>query len=311
MGGRTDPMTGLMFGRLRPLWDSDATGRPTKPKKLAEYALLGVLVFLGSPMPAQAWGPAAHVLINRAACTTLPEPLRQFFMRDQAFIGEHSVDPDTALTEQQGEAERIRHRFALNELDRFPFREVPRNYREALTKYGRERLERAGQLPWRIAELYRELVEAIRASDWKRVPLVAAHLGHYVADGHQPLHTTTNHDGQLTGNEGIRRRFEDEMIRRHLSEYQDLAAFTQPAKRAVDPSAFIFEFLIDSHVWVDNLLRADTLARQGVSDFGDAYYAALHLFAGRLAKLSMAQAATDTGSLWYSAWIEAGRPKVP
>jgi hypothetical protein len=25
----------------------------------------------------------------------------------------------------------------------------------------------------------------------------------------------------------------------------------------------------------------------------------------------MAQAATDTGSLWYSAWIEAGRPRVP
>ncbi|MGH7431542.1 MAG: hypothetical protein ACREI5_06935, partial [Candidatus Methylomirabilales bacterium] len=167
-------MTGLIFGRLRPLRDSGAMGRPTRPKKLTEYTLLGVLVCLGSPVPAQAWGAQAHVLINRAACTTLPEPLRHFFMRHQAFIGEHSVDPDTVLTEQQGEAERIRHWFTLNELDRFPFREIPRNYREAVTKYGRERLERAGQLPWRIAELYRELVEVMRASDWKRVPLVAA-----------------------------------------------------------------------------------------------------------------------------------------
>ena len=285
--------------------------RPTRVKKQAEYALLGVLVFLGSPVPAEAWGPAAHVLISRAACTTLPEPLRQFFMRHQAFIGERSTDPDTFLSEHRGEAERIQHRFDLDELDRFPFREIPRNYTQALAKYGRERLEGAGLLPWRIAELYQELVQAMRGADWKRVPLLAAHLGHYVADGHQPLRTTTNHDGRLTGNDGIHKRFEDEMIRRHPAEYQDLAAFTQPAKGAADPGAFTFDFLTDSHVWVDNLLRADTLARQGVSDFGDAYYGALHVFAGKLAKLSMAQAATDLGSLWYSAWIGAGRPRLP
>jgi hypothetical protein len=278
---------------------------------MLKYALVGVLVLLGSPVPVEAWGREAHVLISRAACTTLPEPLRQFFMKHQAFIAEHSMDPDAVLTEQQGDAERVGHWFRLDALDRFPFRDIPRKYDEAVAKYGRTRLEEAGLLPWRIAGLYRQLVEAMRAADWKQVPLVAAHLGHYAADGHQPLRTTVNHDGQETDNDGIHRRFENEMIRRHLTEYQDLAAFTHPAKRAVDPSAFIFEFLIDSHVWVDNLLRADTLARQGVSDFGDAYYAALHLFAGRLAKLSMAQAATDTGSLWYSAWIDAGRPKVP
>jgi hypothetical protein len=48
-----------------------------------------------------------------------------------------------------------------------------------------------------------------------------------------------------------------------------------------------------------------------VHGYDDAYYAALYVFAGKLAKLSMAQAATDLGSLWYSAWIDAGRPKVP
>ncbi|MFQ5846573.1 MAG: hypothetical protein ACE5IQ_02750 [Candidatus Methylomirabilales bacterium] len=273
-------------------------------------ALMGVLG-LSWPVPAHGWGLEAHVLINRSACTTLPGPLRRFFMKHQAYIGEHGRDPDTVLTAREGEAERIRHWFDLDELDRFPFREIPRNYKQALAKYGRERLEEAGLLPWRIAELYRELVRAMRTPDWSRVPLVAARLGHYVADGHQPLHTTTNYDGQLTGNRGIHKRFEDEMIRRHLAQYHDLAAFTQPAQRAGDPIAFTFDFLIDSYVWVDNVLRADTLARRGVRGFEDAYYAALHVFAGKLAKLSMAQAATDLGSLWYSAWIDAGRPTVP
>lgn len=263
------------------------------------------------PMPSYGWGLEAHVLINRAACTTLPEPLRGFFMRHQAFIGKRGTDPDTVFAGQHGEAEKPRHRFDLDALDRFPFREVPRSYDEALAKYGRERLEDAGLLPWRIAELYRELVGAMRAAEWQRVPLIAAHLGHYVADGHEPLRTTINYDGQLTGNGGIQKRFEDEMIRLHLVQYQDLAAFTQPAQWAIDPMAFTFDFLIDSYVWVDNLLRADTLASRGGRAYDNAYYAALHVFAGKLAKLSMAQAATDLGSLWYSAWIEAGRPRVP
>ncbi|MEE8609074.1 MAG: hypothetical protein V3S55_15835 [Nitrospiraceae bacterium] len=273
---------------------------------------LMVAVALGLPWPAPAdgWGLEAHVLINRAACTTVPGPLRRFFMRHQAFIGEHGKDPDTVFTVKEGEAERMRHWFDLDELDRFPFRNIPRNYEKALAKYGRERLKEAGLLPWRIAELYARLVQAMRELDWKRVPLFAAHLGHYVADGHQPLHTTTNYDGQLTGNQGIHKRFEHEMIRRHLGQYQDLAAFTQRAQRTADPVGFTFDFLIDSYVWVDNLLRADTLARLGVHGYHDAYYAALHVFAGKLAKLSMAQAATDLGSLWYSAWIEAGQPKV-
>jgi hypothetical protein len=273
---------------------------------------LAVLGFgLSWPVLAYGWSLEAHVLINRAACTTVPEPLRGFFMRHQAFIGEHGKDPDTILTAQNKEAERIHHWLDLDELDTFPFKRIPRGYEQALAKYGRERLEGAGLLPWRIAELYRELVLAMRASDWKRVPLVAAHLGHYVADGHQPLHTTTNSDGQSTGNRGIHQRFESEMIRRHLSRFRDLAAFTHPAQPTSDPEAFTFDFLIDSYVWVDNLLRADTLASRGIRGYDDAYYAALFVFAGRLAKLSMAQAATDLGSLWYGAWIEAGRPQVP
>lgn len=288
-------------------------GQDCEQRRRAACALGLVLVILGVSWPvlAHAWGLEAHVLINRAACTTLPEPLRRFFMRHQAFIGEHGKDPDTVLTAQKKEAERIHHWFELDGLDRFPFLGIPREYEQALAKYGRQRLEGAGLLPWRIAVLYRELVETMQASDWARVPLLAAHLGHYVADGHQPLHTTTNHDGQLTGNPGIHKRFEDEMIQRHFAQYQDLAAFTHPAQRTGDSMAFTFDFLIDSYVWVDNLLRADTLSSRGIRGHDDAYYAALYVFAGRLAKLSMAQAATDLGSLWYSAWIEAGRPRVP
>jgi hypothetical protein len=32
---------------------------------------------------------------------------------------------------------------------------------------------------------------------------IAADLGHYIADAHMPLHTSDNHDGQLTDQKGI------------------------------------------------------------------------------------------------------------
>jgi hypothetical protein len=41
---------------------------------------------------------------------------------------------------------------------------------------------------------------------------VAADIGHYVADMHQPLHLTRNYNGQLTGNYGIHARYEGQMI---------------------------------------------------------------------------------------------------
>src|SRR5207247_2351810 len=101
-----------------------------------------------------------------------------------------------------------------------------------------------GRLPWRVGEVYRELVAAFRDRDPARILERAAILGHYVGDAHVPLHAALNYDGQLTGQTGIHNRWD-----------------TGPGERAT--------------------LRS-----------------------------RLAASASTLGSLWLTAWQEAGRPPL-
>jgi hypothetical protein len=40
--------------------------------------------------------------------------------------------------------------------------------------------------------------QAFKEKRKSEILFIAADLGHYIADAHMPLHTSDNHDGQLT-----------------------------------------------------------------------------------------------------------------
>ncbi|MDQ7052564.1 MAG: hypothetical protein Q9P14_06620 [candidate division KSB1 bacterium] len=80
-------------------------------------------------------------------------------------------------------------------------------------------------------------------------------------DIHNPLHTTKNYDGQLTGNKGIHSRYERWMVETYLDQL-DSAIHPDPGSspgRRLMP--MIFNWLRGSYVWVDNLLLADRLSK--------------------------------------------------
>jgi len=72
-----------------------------------------------------------------------------------------------------------------------------------------------GLLPWTVNREFDRLVKAFRERDWTEARLAAAHLSHFVADATMPLHATHNYDGQFTGNHGVHRRIEVEMVARY------------------------------------------------------------------------------------------------
>jgi hypothetical protein len=43
-----------------------------------------------------------------------------------------------------------------------------------------------------------KLTQAFKEKRKSEILFIAADLGHYIADAHMPLHTSDNHDGQLT-----------------------------------------------------------------------------------------------------------------
>jgi hypothetical protein len=143
------------------------------------------------------------------------------------------------------------------------------------------------------------------AGKWDDVWQVAAELGHYVADTHQPLHLTLNYNGQLTGNNGIHSRYETSMINSHLSQ------LPLPTKSSIYwPNVIdsVFLYIDEIYPYVDSINVADDLASAQDPNHGSTYYNILWQELEQLSTISIHAAIIDIASLWRTAWENAGRP---
>jgi hypothetical protein len=139
--------------------------------------------------------------------------------------------------------------------------------------------------------------------------LFAADLGHYVADGHQPLHITRNYNGQYTNQTGIHSRYETKMIGNYLTQiiYTD-----DSATQIHDVSGYIFSYIYNNYEYVDSLLLADSLAHALTgSTSSDQYYSNLWASAQGFTIDLFKVASYSLAGLIYTAWIEAGSPVMP
>lgn len=270
------------------------------------------LIALASP-PAFGWGFDAHRIIARSAAAALPEPLAGFYRARAQKVASASIEPDTRLRDQLKEVEARRHYLDLDELSRPPFGDIPADEAAARARFGGKRLDEAGLLPWRVAEVHSLLRDAFSRRDASACARLSGWLAHYAADASQPLHTTKNHDGQLTGNRGIHAAFETDMIGRRREVYANrarLPASFSP-RRVDDPAAFIMEEMVRAYGHVDEVLKADSQAMLQVKKQGKDYLEALEERAGDLAGARLREASANVASLWYSAWVQAGRPDLP
>jgi hypothetical protein len=65
-----------------------------------------------------------------------------------------------------------------------------------------------------------------------------------------------------------------------------------------------------NYVWVDNILYIDELAKRGKSSYTQIYYESMISRARELLERRLSEACEHSGSYWYSAWTEAGRPEL-
>lgn len=277
--------------------------RPTSKRMSWGVAVLAVLV---AAPPAYAWGPAAHQMVNSWAVETLPPPLRGFFQANRQFLIEHANDPED-LTKKDRE-ERGRHYVYLDDFGHFPYLNLPHSFDAAVKKYGRGQINRDGQLPWHIGKVSLALTEALRAHNWDQAKLQAALLGFYVADAHDPLHTTLNYNGQLTGQTGLAERFDTFLV----DHFRNFFLFTpRDAVKLPDPTEAAFEMALESNAWVDNLLLADRRSLDDLPGYNEDYYDRFYSQVGSIVVRQLNDAAHDTGSYWYTAWLNAGQPELP
>ena len=255
---------------------------------------------------AYAWGPTAHQIVNTWAIQTLPPEVRGFFRANQQYLVEHANDP--TLWMKKDRYERMRHYIFLDKYGLFPYLELPHSFQRASEKFGRGHINRDGVLPWQIGEFSLRLTNAMKTSNWEEAKLDAAALAHYVADAHDPLHTTQNYDGQLTQQTGLEDRFGNSMMDRY---YRFFLMHPDDAVKIDDPTEYAFRMCIEANVWVDLVVWSDRRAREGLVDFTDEYYDHFYSQVGANVMREINAAAHDAGSYWYTAWLNAGKPSLP
>ena len=265
-----------------------------------------VLLSFLLPSRAAAWGNNANRLVVNRAVDTLPQEIRAFFDANRSILLQHVNDPLLSL--EKTPSERRNQFLFLDKYGRFPFETLPRSYKAAVAKFGKSKLDANGLLPWQIGVYSQKLTEALRDGRWDEAKLFAAILASYVAAAHDPFNTTDNMDGHLSGQTGINERFGTALVDRYASYF-----FMRPndAVFITDPTDHAFDACLSAHSWLETILYADREARRGLNAYTDEYYDRFYNQAGAVLIRQLAEAATDVGSYWLTAWTNAGQPQLP
>jgi hypothetical protein len=91
---------------------------------------------------------------------------------------------------------------------------------------------------------------------------------------------------------------------------KDLKLSADAANFLDTPDEYVFSVMLETYVWVDNILYLDELARRGKQSYGEYYFDDFARRAGPILRERLSHAAEDSGSYWYTAWTAAGRPEL-
>src|SRR5688572_17030026 len=269
------------------------------------------------PSAVSGWGFEAHKFIADRMIELLPPEVKPLFEQRRDFIVERSIDPDLWRT-VGWEAEPPNHFLDMDHeaFGPYPFAGLPRDYADAVQKFGRDFVHQQGLLPWRTSEFFGRLVREFESL--KRTPppgyaadnivLFAAVLAHYVSDGHVPLHAVVNYNGQLTGQEGLHSRWEGELFERRRAT---LKIAPPPLKPVTVPRDAMFDVLLASNRLAPNVLESDRNAAEGREFYDDAYFDAFA--SGTISALErrLNDSISAVASFIVGAWETAGKPAIP
>jgi hypothetical protein len=278
---------------------------------------IGFLIFIGliSIKSIKKWGFNGHRKINRMAVFTLPNEMSGFFKKNLEFITANSTTPDSRRysNKEEGAGHYIDIEYYVNvqELEK-------KNWNEINKIIPKDSLYKHGILPWRIIQYKFLLQKAFEQKSYREILKYASELGHYIADAHVPLHTTKNYNGQYTNQLGIHSLWETKIV--DLIQ-NDINYFTEKAYYVEDIEKFIWDIINKSHTEIPIVL----IKEKNLSDsilypkykfksnnekvsYTDKFISDYNLKMNELVSEKIKESIIHLGSIWYTAWIDAGQP---
>ncbi len=289
-------------------------------------AAVGVAVFTSFPAPANPesplarWGEHGHRMVGQAAAEALPAEMPAFFRAAAPQLSYLNYEPDRwrerterALDPAMDAAHSPEHYINFERVPAGAFAAPNRYaYMDSLRAAGVE-IPGPGLLPWRILEMTQRLRVQFRlwraATDpqeraWieQRILNDAGIMGHYVADGSNPHHTTIHHAGWVGPNprgyatdREFHARFESIYVRHHIRLSDVTAAMRGPPNVFPEVRPAVVEYLRHSHSLVERLYEIDRRHPYGAETTApeNRQFAAERLAAG----------AEMLRDLWWTAWV--------
>ena len=268
------------------------------------------------------WGFYAHKKINYYAVFLLPPEMIAFYKQNIDFLSEHAVDPDKRRYAVKEEG--ARHYIDIDHYGTYPFNELPHNWDSAVTKFSIETIQQNGIVPWWLQTMAYRLTEAFKQKNVSGILKLSAEIGHYLADAHVPLHASSNHNGQLTGQRGIHGFWESRIPELLAENKWDF--FIGKAEYIKNPSDFIWKRVLESAAASDTVLKYEQQLtsrfppdekfsfenRNGViiRQYSTAFSIAYDQLLKGMIERRMRQSILAVASFWYTSWVNAGQPEL-
>ncbi|MEO8403570.1 MAG: zinc dependent phospholipase C family protein [Chitinophagaceae bacterium] len=268
------------------------------------------------------WGFFAHRKINYYAVFLLPPEMMVLYKSNIEFLTEHATDPDKRryVIKEEGP----RHYIDIDRYGTYPYTSLPRKWNEAVEKYSIDTLSAHGIVPWWLQTMLARLTNAFKEKNQSKILKYSAEIGHYIADAHVPLHTSKNHNGQLTGQAGIHGFWESripELLADHEWDF-----FIGKAVYIKNPADFIWSRILESAAASDSVLKIEkALSMQFPADqrysyedhngvimrqYSESYARKYNEQLNGMVERRMRQSIFAVASFWYTAWVNAGQPDL-
>ena len=298
-----------------------------------------IALVLGHASLAAAWGNEGHVAVNRVAAQKIPASMPSFLRLAVEEIGYLGPEPDRWRSPSEFALKNAQEPDHFLDMERVAWLDpLPPGRYEFYRKLYEKRAailaqpdsdgaknerpddylpERVGLQPYITMEVYGRLKAAFReyrqrlASHQPTQPVrqaiifYAGWLGHYVADGSQPLHTTIRYNGWVgpnpdgyTTEHHIHSKFESDYVAANIKA-KDFAGLVKSPERLDDPFADYVGYLKQSNGLVEKVYA---LEKDG-GFAGKGTPAAFEFTTHRLAAGSQMLL-----NLWYTAWLESANP---
>ena len=282
---------------------------------------LFILLIMGftntEPYPSASWGFHSHKMINRLAVFTLPPSMVSFYKYHIHDITQGAVRADQRRYAIKEEAPR--HYIDLD----YYGPGVPEQWQDVQELYLSDSLQAHGILPWHLRLIKFKLTKAMVSQDAGAIISLSADAGHYIADAHVPLHTTSNYNGQKSGQHGIH-GFWETRIPELLWDSFDL--WVGKARYRNNYYCDLWDVLWNSYSGVDSVLNIEkrlTITFSPDSKFGyeqrnqqvvkvysRRFSRAYHRQLNRQVEHKVRDAIKFIGDFWYTCWIDAGQPNL-